>query len=61
MAWGITRRRLYVGGLCGLCVALFVMGFLGLVPESKGDAGPMATGAMMISESQSWDLRFGLC
>ncbi len=59
MAWGITRRRLYVGGLCGLCVALFVMGFLGLVPESKGDAGPMATGAMMISEYYFWRLGLG--
>jgi SP family general alpha glucoside:H+ symporter-like MFS transporter len=59
MAWVITRRRLYVGGLCGLCVALFVMGFLGLVPESKGDAGPMATGAMMIIWAAFYQLTVG--
>lgn len=59
MAWGIGRRNLYVGGLCGLCVALFIMGFLGLVPSSKRDAGAMATGSMMIVWAMFYQLTVG--
>lgn len=59
MAWGIGRRRLYVGGLGGLCVALFVMGFLGLVPASNRAAGSMATGAMMIVWAMFYQLTVG--
>jgi len=48
MAWGLGRRTLYIGGLCGLCVALFVMGFLGLVPDEKRSQASMATGVLML-------------
>ncbi|BEI90853.1 uncharacterized protein CcaverHIS019_0309230 [Cutaneotrichosporon cavernicola] len=59
MAWGIGRRRLYVGGLACLCVALFVMGFLGLVPKAHRDSGAMATGAMMIIWAACYQLTVG--
>lgn len=48
MSIGIGRRKLYFYGLCGLCSMLFIMGFLGLVPERNRDEGALATGAMMI-------------
>ncbi|KAE8373562.1 general substrate transporter [Aspergillus bertholletiae] len=48
MTLGIGRRTLYLYGLCGLCVMLLVMGFLGLVPESHRDQSSLATGAMML-------------
>ncbi|KAL1406103.1 hypothetical protein Q8F55_007786 [Vanrija albida] len=48
MSMGVGRRSLYLYGLCGLCAALFVMGFLGLVPEAHRQQAAMATGAMMI-------------
>ena len=49
MALGLGRRTLFLFGLCGLCVALFVMGFLGLVPEAHRKAGAMATGVLVDS------------
>ena len=48
MAYGMGRRTLFITGLCGLCVALFVMGFLGLVPESNKTAASLATGVLML-------------
>ncbi|BAE65024.1 sugar and other transporter-domain-containing protein [Aspergillus flavus] len=48
MTLGIGRRTLYLYGLCGLCVMLLVMGFLGLVPDSHRDQSALATGAMML-------------
>ncbi|OXH31183.1 MFS transporter, SP family, general alpha glucoside:H+ symporter [Cryptococcus neoformans] len=42
------RRTLFVGGLCGLCVTLLSIGFVGLVPESKKQAASLATGALML-------------
>lgn len=48
MSMGVGRRTLYLYGLCGLCAALFIMGFLGLVPEAHRQQAAMATGAMMI-------------
>ena len=48
MAIGIGRRKLFLVGLCGLCVALFVMGFLGLVPDEHEKAASMATGVLML-------------
>lgn len=59
MAWGIGRRSLYLYGLCGLCVSLFVMGFLGLVPESHVNQSSMATGAMMIIWAAFYQLTVG--
>lgn len=48
MALGIGRRSLYLFGLCGLFSMLFIMGFLGLVPEAHRTQGALATGSMMI-------------
>ncbi|KAK6581580.1 hypothetical protein PZA11_006271 [Diplocarpon coronariae] len=57
MAWGIGRRTLYLGGLCGLCTMLFVMGFLGLVPDRQ--AGSLATGCMMLVWALFYQLTVG--
>lgn len=59
MSLGIGRRTLYLYGLCGLCIALFVMGFLGLVPASNRSAGSMATGAMMMVWALFYQLTVG--
>lgn len=59
MAWGIGRRNLFLYGLCGLCATLFVMGFLGLVPESHRNQGAMATGSMMIIWAAFYQLTVG--
>ena len=48
MAAGMGRRTLFLCGLCGLCVALFVMGFLGLVPDAHRQAASLATGVLML-------------
>lgn len=48
MAMGVGRRSLYLFGLCGLFSMLFVMGFLGLVPDSHRKQGALATGSIMI-------------
>lgn len=48
MAWGMGRRTLYITGLCGLCVTLYVMGFLALVPDSSRSSASMATGVLML-------------
>ncbi|PBP18103.1 putative MFS alpha-glucoside transporter [Diplocarpon rosae] len=57
MSWGIGRRTLYLGGLCGLCTMLFTMGFLGLVPDRK--AGSLATGSMMLVWALFYQLSVG--
>ncbi|CAI6334018.1 unnamed protein product [Periconia digitata] len=59
MKAGLGRRTLYVGGLCGLCTMLFIMGFLGLVPESNRADGAMATGCMMIVWAMFYQLTVG--
>ncbi|KAF2225295.1 putative MFS alpha-glucoside transporter [Elsinoe ampelina] len=59
MSWGIGRRSLYLYGLCFLFIMLFVMGFLGLVPESNRKAGSLATGAMMLGWALSYQLTVG--
>ncbi|CBX96904.1 hypothetical protein LEMA_P100350.1 [Plenodomus lingam JN3] len=59
MKLGLGRRTLYLGGLCGLCAMLFVMGFLGLVPEAQRDKGAMATGAIMIVWAMFYQLTVG--
>ncbi|ODN95190.1 MFS transporter, SP family, general alpha glucoside:H+ symporter [Cryptococcus wingfieldii CBS 7118] len=48
MALGIRRRSLILYGLAGLVVTLFVMGFLGLVPEAQKSQAAMATGSLML-------------
>jgi SP family general alpha glucoside:H+ symporter-like MFS transporter len=59
MAAGLGRRTLFLNGLCGLCVALFVMGFLGLVPEAHAQAASLATGVMMIVWALFYQLSVG--
>lgn len=48
MAWGVGRRKLYLFGLCGLCVTLLTIGFVGLVPKSHKNEASLATGGLML-------------
>ncbi|KAG5297983.1 trehalose transporter [Histoplasma ohiense] len=48
MSRGIGRRTLYILGLSGLCIILFIMGFLGFVPEGSRNQSSLATGSMML-------------
>lgn len=59
MTLGIGRRTLYLYGLCGLCTMLFVMGFLGLVPQSHRNQASLATGSMMIIWALFYQLSVG--
>ncbi|KAH7073810.1 general substrate transporter [Paraphoma chrysanthemicola] len=59
MKLGIGRRTLYLVGLCGLCSMLFVMGFLGIGPDSQKKSRAMATGAMMIVWAMFYQLTVG--
>ncbi|PNP40339.1 hypothetical protein TGAMA5MH_07666 [Trichoderma gamsii] len=59
MALGIGRRTLYLYGLCGLCSMLFVLGFLGLVPESHKRQGSLATGSIMVVWALFYQLTVG--
>jgi len=59
MSRGIGRRSLYLYGLCGLCCMLFIMGFLGLVPEEQRRAGSIATGSMMLGWALTYQLTVG--
>lgn len=59
MARGIGRRTLYLYGLCGLCLMLLIMGFLGLVPDAHKDAASMATGSLMICWAMIYQLTVG--
>jgi len=59
MACGVGRRTLYLYGLCGLCLILVIMGFLGLVPAThKAEAG-LATGSLMIVWALLYQLTVG--
>ncbi|GFP60531.1 maltose permease MAL31 [Trichoderma asperellum] len=59
MAIGIGRRTLYLYGLCGLCSMLFILGFLGLVPESHRREGSLATGSIMVVWALFYQLTVG--
>lgn len=59
MAWGIGRRTLYLGGLCGLCAMLLIMGFLGLVPDANREKAALATGAIMMVWALFYQLTVG--
>lgn len=59
MTLGIGRRALYLYGLCGLCIMLFVMGFLGLVPDSHRTQSSLATGSMMVIWALFYQLSVG--
>ncbi|KAL6906569.1 sugar transporter domain-containing protein [Trichoderma evansii] len=59
MAMGVGRRTLYLYGLCGLCSMLFILGFLGLVPESHRRQGSLATGSIMVIWALFYQLTVG--
>lgn len=59
MSMGIGRRPMYLYGLCGLCVMLFAMGFLGLVPEAHREEASLATGSMMLGWALFYQLTVG--
>ncbi|EME48781.1 hypothetical protein DOTSEDRAFT_142155 [Dothistroma septosporum NZE10] len=59
MTAGIGRRSLYFYGLCGLTLMLFIMGFLGLVPDSNRDQAGLATGSIMIVWALVYQLTVG--
>ncbi|KAK3052185.1 hypothetical protein LTR09_006777 [Extremus antarcticus] len=59
MSFGIGRRTLYLYGLCGLFSMLFIMGFLGLVPEAHRDEAALATGSIMIVWALFYQLTVG--
>lgn len=59
MTLGIGRRSLYLYGLCGLCAMLFILGFLGLVPEKNRHDGALATGSVMILWALFYQLTVG--
>ncbi|TDZ19980.1 Maltose permease MAL31 [Colletotrichum orbiculare MAFF 240422] len=59
MSRGIGRRSLYLYGLCGLCSMLFILGFLGLVPEEHRQQGALATGSIMIGWAIIYQLTVG--
>ncbi|KAM3072518.1 hypothetical protein ACMFMG_009315 [Clarireedia jacksonii] len=59
MSMGIGRRTLFLCGLCVLCTMLFIMGFLGLVPESHKSAASLATGSIMLIWALAYQLSVG--
>jgi MFS transporter, SP family, general alpha glucoside:H+ symporter len=59
MSLGVGRRTLYFYGLCGLFSMLFIIGFLGLVPESHRDQAALATGSLMIVWALFYQLTVG--
>ncbi|CAK7244174.1 MAG: hypothetical protein STHCBS139747_005709 [Sporothrix thermara] len=59
MSKGIGRRSLYLYGLCGLCCMLFIMGFLGLVPDAHRDQASIATGSIMLCWALCYQLSVG--
>ncbi|KAB5545749.1 general substrate transporter [Coniochaeta sp. 2T2.1] len=59
MSLGIGRRSLYLYGLCGLCIMLFILGFLGLVPEAHRRESSIATGSIMLGWALTYQLTVG--
>ncbi|KAK3402467.1 hypothetical protein B0T20DRAFT_609 [Sordaria brevicollis] len=59
MSRGIGRRALYLYGLCGLFCMLFVLGFLGLVPEAHNREASIATGSIMLGWALVYQLTVG--
>lgn len=59
MSFGIGRRTLYLYGLCGLCIILFLLGFLGLVPSSHKNQASLATGSLMLCWALFYQLTVG--
>lgn len=59
MSCGIGRRSLFFYGLCGLCTMLFILGFLGLAPQSHRNEAALATGSIMIVWAAIYQLTVG--
>ena len=59
MTLGLGRRTLYFYGLCGLFSMLFIMGFLGLIPDSQKETRGLATGSLMIVWALFYQLTIG--
>ncbi|KAK1750515.1 alpha-glucosides permease MPH3 [Echria macrotheca] len=59
MSRGIGRRSLYLYGLCGLCIMLLILGFLGLVPDDHRRESSIATGSIMLSWALTYQLTVG--
>lgn len=59
MTLGIGRRTLYLYGLMALCTMLFILGFLGLVPEAQREQGSLATGCIMLVWALCYQLSVG--
>ncbi|KKF95111.1 General alpha-glucoside permease [Ceratocystis fimbriata CBS 114723] len=59
MSLGIGRRSLYLYGLCGLCLMLLVLGFLGLAPETHKKEASLATGSIMLCWAMMYQLTVG--
>ena len=57
MSVGLGRRSLYLYGLCGLCIMLLILGFLGLAPER--DKASLATGSIMLCWALCYQLTVG--
>lgn len=59
MSIGIGRRTLYLYGLALLCTMLFILGFLGLVPDTHRDQASLATGSIMLVWALCYQLTVG--
>ncbi|KAG0645618.1 Maltose transport 3 [Hyphodiscus hymeniophilus] len=59
MSCGIGRRSLYLFGLVGLCAMLFILGFLGLVPNEHKKERSLATGSIMLVWAMFYQLSVG--
>jgi len=59
MTLGIGRRTLFIYGLCGLCIMLFIIGFLGLVPDTHQKEAAIATGSLMVGWACIYQLTVG--
>jgi len=59
MTLGIGRRTLYLYGLSLLCTMLFILGFLGLVPDARREQASLATGSIMLVWALCYQLTVG--
>ena len=59
MSCGVGRRTLYLYGLVGLFIMLFIMGCLGIAKEAHLHASSLATGAMMLCWALVYQLTVG--
>jgi len=52
-------QTLYLHRTCGLCVALFIEGFLGLTLAAQGDSPVLTTGSILIPWAVVYQLAVG--